>query len=127
MGTTITPPENSVLLVRYSYAPASAQQAKPLPTEWQSCRRVIPAESYVLVEGVNYDGRDKAAEKDVNQLIPAASLAYLYWKYEPKPAAAAPAPSGRSGRSGRGGPRPGPAQAGRPGPERATSRPASGR
>jgi len=92
MGTTITPPTDSFLLVKFQLARESAlrgeMSGKPKPEEagWKSCRRVIPMDQWVVVEGLNYDGRDQAAEKDVNQLLPSMGLAYFYWKYEPKPA-----------------------------------------
>lgn len=103
MGTTITPPEDAYLLIRYGYGGA-AENAK-----WQSCRRVIPLENAVIIEGLNHDGRDKAAEKDVNQLLPMPGLMF-FWKYELKPTPP-PQPKGRAG--GRGG-RPG--EAGPAGP-----------
>jgi hypothetical protein len=82
MGTTIIPPDNSVLLVKYSYADAPSSAAP----EWQSCRRIIPIENCLLVEGVNYDKRAEEAEQDVNQVLPLAGLTGFQWKYEPKPA-----------------------------------------
>ena len=86
MGTTITAPNDCYLLVKF--APRDEGRAGPATEEpkWRSCRRVIPIESYVLIEGLNYDGRDDKADKDVNQLVPASELAYFYWKYEAKPA-----------------------------------------
>jgi hypothetical protein len=105
MGTTITPPENAYLLIRFGYGVAAEM------ANWHSCRRVIPLENAVIIEGLNYDGRDKAADKDVNQLLPLPGLRF-YWKYEPKPAPP-PQPKGEEGR--RGG-RPGATEpAGRPG------------
>ena len=49
MGTTIIPPDNSVLLVKYGYADAPSDYTP----EWQSCRRIIPIETCLLLEGVN--------------------------------------------------------------------------
>jgi len=137
MGTTITPPDDAALLVSFvsfsdpkllaAYV-ANRDLSRPagqpgIPeAPWQSCRRVIPLESYVLVEGLNYDGRDKAAEKDVNRLIPAASLTYLQWKYEPKPTEAVAAGAGAPGE--RRGVQP---RSRRSPAARATSRRASGR
>ncbi len=86
MGTTITAPNDSFLLVKYARLPQALREPPAPEPAWQSCRRVIPTDTWVLVEGLNYDGRDQAAEKDVNQLLPSMGLAYFYWKYEPKPA-----------------------------------------
>jgi len=96
MGTTITPPENAILLVRFGYGGAASA------ANWGSCRRAILLDNAVILEGLNFDERNKAADKDVNQLLPLAGLTF-YWKYEPKPAPP-PQPAGRAG--GRGG-RPG--------------------
>jgi len=88
-STTIIAPNDSILLVRYSNPPPFRDHAKfiaPPEPPWQSCRRVIPSDTWVLVEGLNFNGRDPKAEKDVNQLLPASGLAYFYWKYELKPA-----------------------------------------
>ena len=82
MGSTITPPDNSFLLVKYTHAEGAAPEAG----RWQTCRRITPLESCVLLEGLNYDGRSKDAERDVNQLLPFSGLTGLYWKYEAKPA-----------------------------------------
>ena len=81
MGTTITPPDNSFLLVKYTYAQAGI----PGVGQWHTCRRILPLDSCVLVEGLNYDGRTEGAEKDVNQLLPYSGLTGLYWKYEARP------------------------------------------
>ena len=88
MGTTITPPDDSFLLVKYTYArDVLAQRGRPAaPPQWQSCRRIIFLESCVTVEGLNYDGRAKGQEKDINQMLPYLELTGFYWKYEPKPA-----------------------------------------
>ena len=91
MGTTITPPENAILLIRYGYGGSAASAT------WKSCRRVIPLDNSVILEGLNYDGRDKNADKDVNQLLPLAGLTF-YWKYEPKPTP--PPQPGRGSRAG---------------------------
>ncbi len=85
MGTTITAPDNYYLLIKYTCAHLSGQEAPPRGAEWQSCRRVIPLDSCIMVEGLNYDGRQQGAEKDVNQLLPFSALASFYWKYEAKP------------------------------------------
>ncbi len=82
MGTTITPPENSYLLVSYAYAVGETRAV----VEWQTCRRIIPLESCVLVEGLNYDGRLEGADRDVNRLLPFAGLVNFEWKYEERPA-----------------------------------------
>ena len=82
MGTTITPPDNAYLLVsldRMGSEPAA-------PVEWQTCRRVTPLESCLLLEGINYDGRAEGAPKDVNQLITYGQLQRFEWKYEARPA-----------------------------------------
>ena len=97
MGTTITPPENSYLLIKYTRGDDPAASA-----EWRSCRRFIPLETAVLIEGLNYDGCIANEDRDVNQLLPFAGLASFYWKYEARPAPPAesePKPSqGRRGR-----------------------------
>ncbi len=86
MDTTITAPSDHFLLVKFALAvPASRDGSPAEEPKWQSCRRVITLTSYVMIEGLNYDGRDAETEKDVNQLIPSSSLSYFYWKYEPKP------------------------------------------
>jgi len=85
-STTITAPNESYLLVKFSRTSGALREPPPPEPKWQSCRRVIPLEWHVLIEGLNYDGRDEKAEKDVNQLIPSANLTYFLWKYEPKPA-----------------------------------------
>jgi hypothetical protein len=95
MGATITPPENSFLLVKYVYSEAPAESAA-----WLSCRRVIPLDNSIIVEGLNYDGRNEALEKDVNQLLPFLGLVSFYWKYEPKPAPP-PKPEGQGKPQGR--------------------------
>jgi len=81
MGTTITPPEKAILLVRYTQAGVTPA-AEP---QWKSCRRIIPLDACVIVEGLNYDGRDEGAEKDINQLLPFSGLTSFYWRYEPGP------------------------------------------
>jgi len=87
MGTTITAPENSYLLVRFSKVGGRATATEP---KWQTCRRVNAVENCVLVEGLNYDGRDDVAPKDTNLLIAYTSLASFDWKYEARPAPPAP-------------------------------------
>jgi hypothetical protein len=88
MGTTITAPDDSYLLVRFTKAQAKPPSAEP---KWQSCRRVSALENCLLIEGINYDGRDDAAAKDANLLIAYADLASFDWKYEARPAAPAQA------------------------------------
>ncbi len=85
MDTTITAPSDHYLLVKFALSTPAAKGAPAEEPKWQTCRRVIPLTSYLLIEGINYDGRDAGAEKDVNQLIPASELSYFYWKYEAKP------------------------------------------
>lgn len=97
MGTTITAPDDAYLLVKYSYG------AQGPATDWRTCRRIIPLESAVMVEGINYDGRAKGEEKDVNQLLPFAGLTSFLWKYEPKPVP----PAGEEEKKGSPQPRPG--------------------
>jgi len=87
MGATITSPDDALLLVMY----VSADRESSGAAEWQICRRIIPLESCILVEGVNYDGRQEGAERDVNRLLPYAALVSFTWKYEPK---LAPPPEG---------------------------------
>jgi len=79
MGATITPPEDSFLLIQYSLAESSAEAS------WQTCRRLSPLENCLLIEGLNYDGRDGDAPKDVNTLIPYNRLVSFTWQYELKP------------------------------------------
>jgi hypothetical protein len=86
MDTTITAPNDHYLLVKFASLPRPGVSPLSPEPDWQSCRRVMPLNSYLLVEGINYDGRDAGAEKDVNQLIPSANLTYFLWKYEAKPA-----------------------------------------
>jgi hypothetical protein len=98
MGTTITAPDNSYLLVRFTKG-----QAKPPSAEakWQSCRRVSVLENCMLIEGVNYDGRDDVAPKDSNLLIAYADLASFDWKYEARPAPPAQAQGKSQPKQGR--------------------------
>jgi hypothetical protein len=81
MGTTITPPDDSYLLVRYGGG-APVTEATP----WKSCRRVSFGEGFIMLEGLNYDGRDDKAAKDTNQIVPLAAAAGFEWKYEARPA-----------------------------------------
>jgi hypothetical protein len=79
MGTTITPPDNSTLLVSYSRRDSAAAP------EWHSCRRIIILETSVLIEGINYDRRTPGAEEDFNEVVPFSDIRNIVWKYEPKP------------------------------------------
>jgi hypothetical protein len=91
LGTTVTAPNNQILLVSYG----QIGRHGPLPG-WSSVRRLTFVEGGVLLEGVNYDERENSGEKDQNYFLPLTQLASLAWKYEPKPtppAAAKPAPS----------------------------------
>lgn len=81
MGSTITPPDNSYLLVSFALAESDATGEK----HWQTCRRIVPLENCVLIEGMNYDGREQEAPKDVNQLISYAHLRSFQWRYEARP------------------------------------------
>ena len=81
MGATVTPPDDSYLLVTYTYVVAGTETR----VDWQTCRRVLPLTSCVLVEGLNFDGRLKDAEKDVNVLLPFEGLVTFRWKYETRP------------------------------------------
>lgn len=94
MGTTIVAPDDSYLLVKFA---RRGETAGPSPSEpkWRSCRRVIPMDNFLIIEGLNYDGRDEKADKDVNELVPTRDLEYFYWKYEAKPAPPASATPGR--------------------------------
>ena len=92
MGTTITAPDNSYLLVRFTKAQAKPPAGEP---KWQSCRRVSVLDNCIMIEGLNYDGRDDAAGKDANLLIAHADLATFDWKYEARPAPPAQ-PEGKS-------------------------------
>jgi hypothetical protein len=82
MGATVTPPDDAYLLVTYTHAVAGVETT----VDWQTCRRALPLQSCVLVEGINFDGRVKDAEKDVNVLIPFEGLVSFQWKYEARPA-----------------------------------------
>jgi len=81
MGSTITAPDNAYLLVFVDRTGAEAS----VPATWQTCRRVTPLEGCLLLEGINYDGRDAAANKDVNELVPYDQLRRFEWKYEERP------------------------------------------
>jgi hypothetical protein len=100
MGVTITPPEDSILLVKWAYA------GEPIPTDWQACRRVSSLDNALVMEGLNFDGRDPKAEKDLNRILPYSGLTTFYWKYELKPV---PKPVGKP----TAGPRSGPVRRGR--------------
>lgn len=84
LGTTITPPDDSYLLVSYSY-----ENREGTGAAWPTCRRIIPLESSILIEGLNHDGRMEGAPEDENLLLPYEGLEDFSWKYEPKPQAAA--------------------------------------
>lgn len=81
MGTTITPPDDSYLLVRYGTGSVAVATAP-----WRACRRVSAGDGILLVEGLNYDGRDEKASKDTNQLYALSSINGFEWKYEARPA-----------------------------------------
>lgn len=100
MGTTITAPEDCYLVVKFELLPHAPTNPPAPGPKWQSCRRVIPCDGYLLIEGLNYDGRDEAADKDVNQILPTDRLSSFLWKYESKPAPPAPTrqESGKKGR-----------------------------
>lgn len=89
LGTTVTAPNNQILLVQY-YLPSVSKQM-----QWLSVRRLTFVDGGVLFEGLNYDGRLKEGEKDQNLFVALPQLTALSWKYEPKPTppAAKPAPS----------------------------------
>ncbi len=80
MGTTITAPDNAVLLVKH-VRPSSGAEAP-----WQSCRRVMVLEDCILIEGINYDQRIVGAERDSNEVVPFSDMQSFVWKYELKPA-----------------------------------------
>jgi len=84
MGTTVTPPNNQILLVSYTISASSTGS-------WSSVRRLVFIEGGVMLEGLNYDGRAAGQEKDANRLVPVSQLTSLAWKYEPKPTPPAPA------------------------------------
>jgi hypothetical protein len=86
MGTTVTPPNNQILLVGYTI---SGRQSEPV----SSVRRLTFVDGGVLLEGLNYDAREKKQEKDRNEFVPMARISALSWKYEPKPTPPAPAPA----------------------------------
>jgi hypothetical protein len=81
MGTTITAPEDSYLLVSFTLRGPQAGES----VELQSCRRITAADGSILIEGLNYDNRLEGAPKDVNRLLPEAQVERLEWKYELKP------------------------------------------
>jgi hypothetical protein len=94
MGTTVTPPNNQILLVNYA-TPSFAGEA-----QWRSVRRVTFVDGGVLLEGLNYDERAKGPEKDRNLFLPLTQVAGLSWKYEPKPTPPAPAkPAASAGKA----------------------------
>jgi hypothetical protein len=98
MGSTVTPPDNSYLLVSFALAGSQAGGEE----QWHTCRRIVPLENCVLIEGLNYDGRVAEAPRDENQLISYASLQSLQWKYEARPAPPAgeqPQPGSEQGTS----------------------------
>ena len=78
LGTTVTPPENSFLLVSFtSSTGASAQKL--------TARRITISENTVLFEGLNYDARNPKLPADTNTIFPLAQLTALSWSYEAKP------------------------------------------
>jgi len=96
MNAAVTAPDDAIMLVYFLEGEAKEAQ-------WQSCRRIIALENSVMIEGLNYDGRDEAAEKDFNRLIPFSHLGHLSWRYEEKPKPAAPpgtAPEGAGAETG---------------------------
>jgi hypothetical protein len=82
MGATVTPPDDADLLVTYAYVVADTETT----VDWQTCRRISPLESCVLLEGLNFEGGLEGAEKDVNVLLPFEGLVRLQWKYKAHPA-----------------------------------------
>jgi len=84
MNAAVTAPDDAIMLVY-------VLEGEATEAEWRSCRRVIALESSIMIEGLNYDGRDEGAEKDHNRLIPFSHLGYLSWRYEAKPQPATPA------------------------------------
>jgi len=100
LGTTVTPPNNQILLVSYSTANAATA------TQWWSVRRLTFVDGGVLFEGLNYDGRTEGKEKDANHFAPLAQLTTLSWKYEPKPTPPAPAPAKPAPSAGKAKPEP---------------------
>ena len=104
VGATVTPPENSVLLVRFVVGDVT--EATPA---WISTRRISVTENAVFLEGLNFDGRAPSLPKDENRLLALAKVAMLEWKYEAKPTPppsktpAAGGPGQPAGPVGRGG------------------------
>jgi hypothetical protein len=88
MGTTITAPDNSIILFKPVSREAGAESG------WQSCRRIMFLDNSVLVEGVNYDGREAEGQKDFNEIIPLTSIERLQWQYVARPAPPAEEKSG---------------------------------
>jgi len=82
LGTTITPPTNSVLLISYS---TGASPASGTPPTWQSVRRITVTDTTVLLEGINYNGRDEAQPRDVNRVVQLNQVTPLTWRYEGAP------------------------------------------
>jgi hypothetical protein len=79
LGTTVTAPNNQILLVQY-YLPSVSKEM-----QWLSVRRLTFVDGGVLFEGLNYDGRVANGEKDQNLFVALPQLTALAWKYEPKP------------------------------------------
>ena len=96
MNAAVTAPEDAIMLVY-------VLEGEATEGEWQSCRRIIALENSVMIEGINYDGREEGVEKDQNRLIPHSRMGYLSWRYEPKPQPTTPvetAPEGEGGETG---------------------------
>jgi len=101
MATTITPPDNQMIMVRTTRVLSGALEERrgaPTPpsadlTQWNSVRRITFADSVALLEGLNFDGRAADQPKDVNLSLP-LGFTQLEWKYETAPAGFNPAPAG---------------------------------
>ena len=83
MGTTVTPPNDQILLVSYATSPAPYSSAHKF--DGGTVRRLTFVDGGVLFEGLNYDERAKGQEKDRNVFLPLTQVFFLTWKYEPKP------------------------------------------
>ncbi|UCC67260.1 MAG: hypothetical protein JSV79_08975 [Armatimonadota bacterium] len=78
MGTTVTAPDNAILLVRHGRPNSKVE------SPWRSCRRLIVLDDCMLMEGINYDRRADG-ESDFNEVVPFSDIQSFAWKYEQRP------------------------------------------
>ncbi len=98
LGTTVTPPDNSILLVTYKTTTGVSGQNIAV-------RRLTISENTVVFEGLNYDERNPNLPKDTNTIIPLAQITSLTWNYEAQPT---PPPTAGGPPPGKGGAAPAP-------------------